>query len=598
MFNTTLPAQGDVDLGDVTSPIISLGSSPGYSQSGNTYTSGPANAGIPPEVNGGFIIDIDTSEFDTLVFELSPGTIDSFEIIAARGGSQFTDYTLSTSAGRKVLSLKSVDRKKSVSFAFSFSQSSSGSIGTNVIRNLTFQRRTPMNVFVSLDSPEATSFIRTDPTMQGLSAEDRKKKLIDMLDAGDEYLLKHLGIIGSSARPSDTTMPDSWEQASETQSSPKNSTEKFADENGLPRDYQDRLAAANAYVQDNLVFLPHKSGGGTGGNPSRDLRKKSFEMQGFTSDQIDTIEKMAADNWTPYSSPTYKPEPEPKSSNNSSGLTNAELAALAKRDGLPYYGTAGSDASKSSPKNTSTSRNTSKSNPFMNIRLADKSNTSNTSTSSGVKDYGNIAMAGGTDAMSDDLYNWVNKTYGLPAAEWKKNNPGKPDNSNPHLPKGSYVPKADAGKDYGNIAQIPPGMKAPHSNIKYDKQMKQYVPDNTNADQILLDKLKKAKKQNTNNYVVTHYEPKGEVLSEKKKLKSVKDVTSKIPGYYDGKPAPLGFPMQEPPKMVNGFHPDLVDGKKIANRFNRLDPQSAKAMPPTGNPHIDKKVRAAAKKPK
>ena len=99
-------------------------------------------------------------------------------------------------------------------------------------------------------------------------------------------------------------------------------------------------------------------------------------------------------------------------------------------------------------------------------------------------------------------------------------------------------------------------------------------------------------------FQVNSYKPQGEVLSEKKKLKSVKDITSKIPGYYDGKPAPLGFPMQEPPKMVNGFHPDLVDGKKVANRFNRLDPQSAKAMPPTGNPHIDKKVRAAAKKPK
>ncbi len=54
--------------------------------------------------------------------------------------------------------------------------------------------------------------------------------------------------------------------------------------------------------------------------------------------------------------------------------------------------------------------------------------------------------------------------------------------------------------------------------------------------------------------------------------------------------------MQEPPKMKNGFHPDLVDGKNIANRFNKLDPQSAKAMPKTGNPHIDKKVRAAANK--
>ena len=52
------------------------------------------------------------------------------------------------------------------------------------------------------------------------------------------------------------------------------------------------------------------------------------------------------------------------------------------------------------------------------------------------------AAGGATDAMSDDLYNWMNKTYGLPAAEWKLNNPTKSNNSNPFLPKGSYVPKA------------------------------------------------------------------------------------------------------------------------------------------------------------
>ena len=91
------------------------------------------------------------------------------------------------------------------------------------------------------------------------------------------------------------------------------------------------------------------------------------------------------------------------------------------------------------------------------------------------------------------------------------------------------------------------------------------------------------------------YQPQGEVIKEKK---SFKDITKKIPGYYDGKPSPLGFPIVEPPKMKNGMHPDLVDGKKTAKRFNRLDPISAKAMPKTGNPHIDKKVKAAAKKPK
>ena len=93
------------------------------------------------------------------------------------------------------------------------------------------------------------------------------------------------------------------------------------------------------------------------------------------------------------------------------------------------------------------------------------------------------------------------------------------------------------------------------------------------------------------------YEPQGQVLSEKK-LKSPKEILNKIPGYYDGKPAPLGFPVEPPPEMVNGFHKDLVDGKKVANRFNKMDPQSAKAMPLTGNPHIDKKVKAARKKPK
>ena len=255
--------------------------------------------------------------------------------------------------------------------------SSYGSFATRgsdlyTITSTSFQRRTPMNVFVSLDSPEATAFIRTDPTMQGLSAEDRKKKLIDMLDAGDEYLLKQLGIVGSSARPSDTTMPPSWEQA---------------------------------------------GGYGAGG-----------------------------------------PNP---------------------------YGTRGAEPAYSHTKK-------------MRINVDGKMR----------------------DINADDSSQWP-----------------------------SILKKA-SNKQKAMVAHY------------------------------------------------AHYEPEGEVLSEKKRLKSPKDITNKIPGYYDGKPAPLGFPMQEPPKMVNGKHPDLVDGKKIANRFNRLDPQSAKAMPPTGNPHIDKKVRAAAKKPK
>ena len=58
------------------------------------------------------------------------------------------------------------------------------------------------------------------------------------------------------------------------------------------------------------------------------------------------------------------------------------------------------------------------------------------------------------------------------------------------------------------------------------------------------------------------------------------------------------YPEDPPPEPINGWHPDLVDGEKVSNRYNKLDPQSAKAMPKTGNPHIDRKVAKAAKKPK
>lgn len=433
LMTTTLPATGDVDL--VTTEQTFETSFNGNNESvsgGEVILSGSSNsiAGGEHTIYRRAMFKVDGSKSSTLKLTIAKGGGTSswtdrdppqnfdddvvVNVYQSSGGPYGPSYNnANLSSGTHLINLPGQFEDLQIQIEQFAKVSATGALR---ITGASLQRRTPINVFVSLDSPEATSFIRTDPTMQGLSAEDRKKKLIDMLDAGDEYLLKYLGMIGSKARPSETTMPDSWEQAA----------------------------------------------------------------------------------------------------------------------------------------------------------------------------------GGATDAMSDDLYNWVNKTYGLPAAEWKKDNPTKPDNSNPFLPKGSYVPKASGGKDYGNIA----ANQGPSSPVKnYDGKIMPNPgagkPGKVRLKPQFLPKASKKQKS-----VVAHHEPEGEVLSEKKKLKSPKDITSKIPGYYDGKPAPLGFPMQEPPKMVNGFHPDLVDGKKIANRFNRLDPQSAKAMPPTGNPHIDKKVRAAAKKPK
>lgn len=90
---------------------------------------------------------------------------------------------------------------------------------------------------------------------------------------------------------------------------------------------------------------------------------------------------------------------------------------------------------------------------------------------------------------------------------------------------------------------------------------------------------------------VAHYEPEGEVLSEKKKLK-------KPSQFFDKKDIKPVFPENPPPPQINGLHPDLVTGEKAAQRYNRLDPISARAMPRTGIKALDAKVKAAAKKPK
>jgi len=479
LMSTTLPATGDVDL--VTTEQTFETSFNGNNESvsgGEVILSGSSNsiAGGTHTIYRRAMFKVDGSKSSTLKLTISKGggtsswtdrdppeNFNDDVVVNVYQASSFSGpsyYNANLSSGTHLINLPGQFEDLQIQIEQYAKVSATGALR---ITGASLQRRTPVNAFVSLDSPEATAFIRTDPSMQGLSSEEKKKKLEDMLDASNEYLLKQLGITGSSAKPSDTTMPVSWDQAA----------------------------------------------------------------------------------------------------------------------------------------------------------------------------------GGATDAMSDDLYNWVNKTYGLPAAEWKKENPTKPDNSNPFLPKGSYVPKASGGKDYGNVASAKgpygtPGADKPYVRKGYkDKDGKFVDYDNPSTWPSILkkagnnkdtmddrwrakataytdswkakakaytDSWKAANTKHVNAWKkqldLAHHEPEGEVLSEKKRLKSPKDITSKISGYYDGKPAPLGFPMQEPPKMVNGKHPDLVDGKKIANRFNRLDPQSAKAMPPTGNPYIDKKVRAAAKKPK
>ena len=101
------------------------------------------------------------------------------------------------------------------------------------------------------------------------------------------------------------------------------------------------------------------------------------------------------------------------------------------------------------------------------------------------------------------------------------------------------------------------------------------------------------------------YEPEGNSLMENNNLKTKHNekITNnskiKSPKEFfkqaDVKPI---YPDNPPPKLIKGRHPDFYDDTKIAKRFTKLDPISAKSMPDTGSPQVDALVRAARKRPK
>ena len=159
-------------------------------------------------------------------------------------------------------------------------------------------------------------------------------------------------------------------------------------------------------------------------------------------------------------------------------------------------------------------------------------------------DASTFSFDGGTSVANQpnyDLYNWMLKNgLGMPAAEWKLNNPGKPDSSNPHLRPGTFIPRA-----------VNPG-KTP--------MVAHFVPRGKNLSEVML--VKKTKLQRPKQF-----------FKEPNQFFNVNDI----------KPE---FPENPPPKLDpnTGMHPEY--GKK-AKRYGKLDPISANSMPLTGDPEID-----------
>jgi len=508
VFYSTLPAIGDVDLangawGDLSSVVNTT-------ISGNTLIlSGDAS---PYRLNGALATVTGGDEYDTLVIDVnSSGTPYS----VTDSVPPYSSYAIGNSSNK---------------FYIPFSKSLKAVITADAPNTVTFtvtlQRRFPKSVFVSLDSPEASSFIRTDPIQSNLSPQERRKRLEDMLDAGDEYLLKQLGIQGSTARPADTGNIRSWEQAAQEANEvaqQKYQQDLAAYEKALADDKQKSAELSKAVAAARAVYLK---------------RGQSVAQRQQSYDKLQAAIKAGTDHaLSTLRNPIIKPTPPtPPASQPQPKFTSKQLADIDKQI---------KELEAEAEKN--------------------KQDAQNTRWKAAAQLAGEIALGAAGLAGAG---------VGLAAG-------------------------VRAIKTAQTVSQVRKATRA-YNTYKALEKIKDAA-----ATKRMTSSGKYTAKPNPNRTPVKgggmykdSYEPQGQVISEKK-LKSPKEVlNNNIPGYYDGKPAPLGFPETPPPEMKNGMHPDLVDGKKVADRFNRLDPISAKAMPLTGNPHIDKKVKTARKKPK
>ena len=171
-------------------------------------------------------------------------------------------------------------------------------------------------------------------------------------------------------------------------------------------------------------------------------------------------------------------------------------------------------------------------------------------------------------------------TIGMPDPDWGKDIDDDPTGQDIlDLLGGTRAKRRVPQKDFGSVADLYGGQGVDASTLASVASQTQKGRG-----------VKPKKKRLSRTRVTSSYKPKGSLIIEKKQLKSPNQFFNQD----DIKP---DYPKDPPPEMVNNYHPDLASGEKVSQRFNKLDPASAKAMPKTGNPHIDAKVEKAKNNP-
>ena len=524
-----------------------------------------------------------------------------------------------------------------------FANRFSGIIGQNLnpmgwgLRSIGLQRRTPMNVFVALDSPEATSFMRLAPMMQGLSPLERQKKLIEMLEAGNEIMLKYLGMTPNEVEFADMGNVPTWNQAA-----------------GLPQpgdpDYSHN-ANYNTVSQAEFdrMYWGKVNAGEMGYNSMRNSLRPSWAAP---------PEPVKTNNQSPSSSSTGPSYMNIQVGDQQYISKNGEVQTDTTRgirdgqmDGKPiYYDDQGNMRVSQPESQPQSDYNPTVYNPEIDggythldwlyggpeerarIENIWKTRNQNASSSNTKSDWKNAPPPKSTNNPP------LTQTYGDPTSPNifgrnadnvlsnidKLNTPEtrkalQPDNVIDTL--GNVASTLTTLSGVGGVVGAIPGAVNTVRNLMKPKptgpvkskypttpKSKSNDPSKYKVDEPSIygrsgrsfDGFGRELDPRTGRLLGNSHQLNGELISEKKRLKSPEELL-KSSGYYDGKPAPFGFPMEPPAKMVNGFHADLVtpEGQeKQSNRYNRMDQATAKAMPMTGNPYIDKKVLKARKQPK
>ena len=528
--------------------------------------------------------DIDSSRIDTLVINMSgigggapfwydpnPRRESTVNYIIYKDSDPFgTLLSGAFSNGNNTISLPSSLRASDlIIYIYQYASNGEFSGGYNppsYINSITTKRIKPMSLFVALDDPEANSFVR-DGTADKMSPGEKRKKLEEMLSASEEYLNKMFG----SGMPKGATVIADYEPQ-----------QSFMD---IQAGGERITKQGGKTVTDTTRGIKD---GKIDGKPIRSSTptSKSVPFTGLSPEDLKYISDRVGGS---YSGTTSQPDKQPVKGVPFTGLSPEDLKYISDRVGGSYSGKTNPKTTLSNPPKSSDNKAALEKNIKASLKQLEIDN----EQLKGDALKRNIGLAAD---LGLDILTAVTMLTPIPGDEAaaiavQASKAGVKTGAKTMAQQRTIDAFRTQVTDPKNLSRAQEVLSRTPAKFKKDVAIQIKVQGktiNVKANEILRNK----------GFKVDSYQPQGKVLSEKKRLKSPKDLVDKIPGYYDGKPAPLGFPIVEPPKMKDGMHPDLVDGKKTAKRFNRLDPISARAMPKTGNPHIDKKVKAAAKKPK